>query len=128
MSLAGLDCPAQYLIRFGVQPMRLLLISASCIGLIACGQTSPGATTERISNYFSGLFNKQAQEEAEQRCAKVTDLRIGMSTQEVVNACGRSALQVTDAVTADGNQQTWHYRDTYLIFANGKLAHIQREQ
>jgi hypothetical protein len=108
--------------------MRLLFISALCIGLIACGQTQPSATTERISNYFSELFNKQAQEEAEQRCAKVTELRIGMSTQEVVNACGRSALQVTDAVTADGNQQTWHYRDTYLIFANGKLARIQREQ
>jgi len=31
-------------------------------------------------------------------------------------------------VTAEGNQQTWHYRDTYLTFANGKLARIQREQ
>jgi hypothetical protein len=109
--------------------MRILLVFALCMGLIACGQqTSPSATSDRVSNYFSGLFNKQAQEEADQRCAKVTDLRIGMSTQEVVNACGRSALQVTDAITADGNQQTWHYRDAYLIFANGRLARIQRGQ
>ena len=108
--------------------MRLLLIAALCIGLTASGQTSPSATTERISNYVNGLFNRQAQEEGEQRCTKVADLRIGMSAQEVANACGRSALQVTDAVTAEGNQQTWHYRDTYLTFANGKLARIQREQ
>ena len=107
--------------------MRLLLICALCLGLIACGQTTPSATGEKISSYFNGLFNKQAQEEAEQKCAKAAELRIGMTTQEVANACGRSALQVMDAVTAEGPQQTWHYRNTYLVFANGRLARIQPE-
>jgi hypothetical protein len=109
--------------------MRLLLISGMCIWLIACGQaTAPSATGERISNYVSGLFDRQAREEAEQKCAKAADLRIGMSTQQVVNACGRSALQVADAVTADGQQQTWHYRNIYLLFVNGRLARIQLGQ
>src|SRR5262245_14643221 len=108
--------------------MRLFLIYAMCIWLIACGQTTTPSATERISKSFNELFDRQAQEEAGQRCAKATDLRIGMSAQDVANACGRSALQVTDAVTAEGQQQTWHYRDTYLVFVHGKLARIQREQ
>jgi hypothetical protein len=105
--------------------MRLLLISGMCIWLIACGQaTAPSATGERISNYVRGLF--KGQEETD--CAKAADLRIGMTAQEVANACGRSALQVTDAVRADGQQQTWHYRNIYLVFANGRLARIQLGQ
>ena len=89
--------------------MRLLLICALCLGLVACGQTTPSATGEKISSYFNGLFNKQAQEEAQQKCAKAAELRIGMTNQEVANACGRSALQVI------ANQQRLPARTQMLL-------------
>jgi len=105
-----------------VQPMRLLSIAAMCIWLIACSQTP----TEQASNFFSKFWNKQAQEEG--RCPNIRELVIGMTTQEVANACGSIPRQATHAVTADGERQEWAYKEAYLVFANGKLARIQREQ
>ena len=49
-----------------------------------------------------------------------------MTTQEVVTACGGKPIQGTDAVTAGGPQQDWVYKEAFLVFTNGKLARIQR--
>jgi hypothetical protein len=100
--------------------MRLLSIAAMCIWLIACSQTP-------TANFFSKFWNKQAQEEG--RCPNVRELVIGMTTQEVANACGSIPRQAVHAVTADGERQEWsYYTEAYLVFVNGKLARIQREQ
>ena len=47
---------------------------------------------------------------------------MGMTTQEVANACGSTPRQAVHAVTADGERQEWSYKEAYLVFANGKLA------
>ena len=93
-----------------------------CIWLIACSQTP----TEQASNLFNKFWNKQAQVEG--RCPNIGELAIGMTTQEVVNACGSVPRQAVHAVTTGGEQQEWTYKEAYLVFANGKLARIQREQ
>ena len=94
-----------------------------CIWLIACGQTTPSATTEGISKYFGKLWNKQ--DHVEGTCPKASELVTGMTAQEVVTACGGRPIQFTDAVTAEGPQQDWVYKETFLVFTNGKLARIR---
>jgi hypothetical protein len=94
-----------------VQPIRLLSIATMCIWLIACSQ----------------FGNKQAQEEG--KCPNIGELVVGMTTQEVANACGSIPHQAVHAVTSDGKRQEWaYYKEAYLVFVNGKLARIQREQ
>ena len=105
-----------------MQPMRLLSIAAMCIWLIACSQTP----TEQASNLLSKFWNKQAQEEG--RCPNIRELTIGMTTKEVSNACGSIPRQAMHAVATDGERQEWYYKEAYLVFVNGKLARIQREQ
>src|SRR5262249_45538871 len=100
--------------------MRSLSIAAMCICLIACSQTP----TEQVSNLFNKFWNKQAQEE---RCPNIGELVIGMTTQEVANACGSIPRQAIHAVTADGERQEWSYKEAYLVFANGKLEQIPFE-
>jgi hypothetical protein len=101
--------------------MRLLLISAMCIGLIACGQT-----TEDFAKYFGKLSNKQ--DRVEGTCPKASELAVGMTTEQVVAACGSKPIHSTDTVTTDGPRQEWVYKETFLVFANGKLARIQPAQ
>ena len=106
----------------GCSLMRSLSIAAMCIWLIACSQTP----TEQASNLFNKFWNKQAQETG--RCPNVGELVIGMTTQEVANACGSTPRQAVHAVTADGERQEWSNKEAYLVFANGKLASIQKLQ
>ena len=106
----------------GCSLMRSLSIAAMCIWLIACSQTP----TEQASNLFNKFWNKQAQEEG--RCPNIGALVIGMTSQQVANACGSTPHQAVNAVT-DGQRQEWaYYKEAYLVFVNGKLARIQREQ
>jgi len=104
------DFPLGRAIFLRGQPMRLLSIAAMCIWLIACSQ----------------FGNKQAQEEG--KCPNIGALVVGMTSQEVANACGSIPHKAVNAVT-DGQRQEWaYYKEAYLVFVNGKLARIQREQ
>ena len=59
-------------------------------------------------------------------CAKLSELKIGMTMPEALLACGRKPLRTSDAIVAGGIQEiTWSYVGAYLHFVDGKLKSIQ---
>lgn len=60
------------------------------------------------------------------RCVKSSELAIGMDLQQVIATCGQRPRTAADSTTAQGKCEAWIYRDTTLLFVDGKLAEITR--
>lgn len=85
-------------------------------------------TNDAFQDTTENLQAAVADREQKERCAKASELTIGLTTQEVLTVCGRGPLNAVDSVTVEGKREAWVYRDTSLLFMNGKLARIQRER
>jgi hypothetical protein len=58
-------------------------------------------------------------------CAKLKELRVGMTASQVVSACERRPLRTSDIITRDGKKiAVWSYGSSYLHMADDKLIHI----
>ncbi len=59
-------------------------------------------------------------------CAKLSELKIGMTMSEALLVCGRKPLRTSDAIVTGGIQEiTWSYVGAYLHFVDGNLKSIQ---
>ena len=103
--------------------MRFLAVAiALCLG--ACvGQVESLAPTE------PGDVSQNREPGAEEGCAKLAELEIGMTTAQVLLSCEHQPIRTSNVITRDGKLQlTWVYKGSYLHFADGKLARIQNLQ
>jgi hypothetical protein len=99
--------------------MRLLVV-ALCIGLGACA-----GSLEQLASTDQGGDQQANPPEQTETCEKLGELRIGMTTSQVLSVCGRRPLRTSDLVTRDGKKLTvWTYRKSYLHLSNDQLVQI----
>jgi hypothetical protein len=97
-----------------------LLIAVLCIGLSACA-----GSIEQLASTDPGGDQQANPPEQGEKCAKLGELRIGMTTSQVLSACGRRPLRTSDLITRDGKKLTvWTYGKSYLHLSNDQLVQI----
>src|SRR6476646_3662050 len=108
-----------------------LLIGTVFICLGACAQSSQTTSPWDLNSNLDSETTaeaKPATEQAEKEvCTNASALAVGMTTSQVVSSCGRTPLRTQEVITKrDSKHQTiWSYKNLYLEFENGKLAHIR---
>lgn len=59
-------------------------------------------------------------------CAKLSELKIGMTMSQALLSCERKPVHVTDAIIRGGIKETvWTYAGVYLHFVDEKITTIQ---
>jgi hypothetical protein len=113
--------------------MRLKMFLVMCIQLAGCAQTPTPPPTDPASNpYLSDPSVRRLIEDVQRMrkgCPRTDELKIGMSTQQVLSICGKP-FRSMETVTAEGKKEGWAYagpNEAYLYFLNGALIRIQRE-
>ena len=94
-----------------------------------CG---PGelTSTDLSSNPNSIEMTREAQEtnkpKIRESCAKLSELKIGMTVSEALLLCERKPLRITEAIIRGGKKEiNWAYWGSYLHFVDGKLTSVQ---
>ena len=111
-----------------------LVVAVTCVCLGACARPpEPPATTDLNSNpsyiEMKGEAQQTTEREERERCAKINELKIGMTTSQVLLTCAGRPLRDSKVITRGGKMEmTWAYRDSYLHFVDGKLSNIKRLQ
>ena len=99
-----------------------LLIAATCICLSACA-----GSLEQLASTDSEGENQQTNQPAVQgeACAKLSELKIGMTTSQVLSACGQRPIRTSDIITTGGKKiVVWVYRNSKLHLTDDKLVQI----
>ena len=104
--------------RLLVTAIGLGLNAAICVGLSACG------SVERLISTDPEAQQTDRPEDAE-TCENLKELRIGMTTSQVVSDCERKPLRTSDLITRDGKKITvLSYRKSNLQITDDKLIQI----
>jgi hypothetical protein len=97
-----------------------LLIVATCICLSACTRF-----VEPLVSAGLGEDEQTKQPEEKETCARLNELKIGMTASQVLSACERKPLRTSDIITRDGKKViVWTYGGSYLHLAGDKLVQI----
>jgi hypothetical protein len=102
-------------------PTRLF-IAAACICLSACA-----GSREQIVSTDPEEKNQQPNQPTIQggACAKLSELKIGMTTAQVVSACGQRPIRTSDLITRDAKKvEVWVYTNSKLNLTDDKLVKI----
>ena len=96
--------------------MRLLAV-AMCVSLCACSQVAEELTTVRAT--------QTSEQEENEKCAKLSEITIGMTTSQVLLSCERKPLRTSNIISGGGKQiEIWVYKGSYLHFVGDKLEQI----
>ena len=57
-------------------------------------------------------------------CAKLSELKIGMTTAQVVSACGQRPIRTSDFITRDAKVEVGVYTNSKLNLTDDKLVKI----
>jgi hypothetical protein len=110
--------------HFGAQgrnSMRLL-IAATCMCLSACA-----GSLEQFASTGSEDKDEQTNQSKVQggACAKLSELKIGMTTPEVLSACGQRPIRTSDFITRNAKKvEVWIYANSKLHLTDDKLVQI----
>jgi outer membrane protein assembly factor BamE (lipoprotein component of BamABCDE complex) len=91
-----------------------LFIAAGCICLSACA-----GSLEQVVSTDPEEKNQQPNQPTihDGACAKLSELKIGMTTQQVISACGQRPIRTSDFIAKDAKKvEVW-------IYANRNVAH-----
>ncbi len=95
------------------------LLVAALLSLSACAQLAEPI----ISTGFEE--DEQIKQLEGETCAKLKELRIGMTASQVLSACERRPLRTSDIITREGKKiAVWSYGTSYLHLADDKLIHV----
>jgi hypothetical protein len=95
-----------------------VLIAATCICLSAC------------TGSLEKLVSTDSEEKEHQptgqggACTKLSELKIGMTTQEVISACGQRPNRTSDVIGGGKKVEIWIYRNGTLHLTEDKLVRI----
>jgi hypothetical protein len=99
-----------------------LCIAAGCICLSACA-----GSLEQVVSTDSEEKSQQTNQPTIQggACAKLSELKIGMTTAQVVSACGQRPIRTSDLITRDAKKvEVWVYTNSKLNLTDDKLVKI----
>jgi hypothetical protein len=99
-----------------------LLIAATCICLSACA-----GSREQLASTDSEGGHQQTDQPAVkgEACAKLSELKIGMTTSQVLSACGQRPIRTSDIITGDRKKVVvWVYGNSKLNLTDDKLVQI----
>jgi hypothetical protein len=100
-------------------PIRSL-ISATCLCLSACV-----GSVDQLASKGSGEDKESEEPELAETCAKLSELRIGMATSQVLLACERRPRRTSDVITRDRKKVTvWIYGNGTFHMTDDKLVQI----
>ena len=107
-----------------------VLIAVTSICLSACARPGEFTYTDLSSNPNSIEMTREAQEtnkpKIRESCAKLSELKIGMTMSEALLLCERKPLRITEAIIRGGKKEiNWAYWGSYLHFVDGKLTSVQ---
>lgn len=96
----------------------LAAVVASCLCLCACAQIiDPPKETETSQQV--GAQDQGA------GCAKVNELQVGMTTEQILSICERRPQRTSDMITRDAKKLTvWVYGSTSIQLADDKIVRI----
>jgi len=99
-----------------------LLIAAKCVCVSACvGSVEQVATTNSEQN------EQQASQPAihSDACAKLSELKIGMTTSQVLSTCGQKPIRTSEVITRDKKKVVvLVYENSRLQLTDDKLIQI----
>ena len=96
-----------------------MLIAATCICLSACT-----GSLEKLASTDSEGKEQQPKGQAG-ACTKLSELKIGMTTAQVVSACGQRPIRTSDLITRDAKKvEVWVYTNSKLNLTDDKLVKI----
>ena len=108
---------------------KLICLSACAMCLGACAMRGEPAFTDLSSNPNSIETSEAPETNApkeSESCAKLSELKIGMTASQALLSCERKPLRTSDAILRGGiKETTWAYEGSYLHFVDGKLKSIQ---
>ena len=99
-----------------------LCIAAGCLCLSACA-----GSLEQVASTDSEEKSQQTNQPTIQvgACAKLSELKIGMTTAQVVSACGQRPIRTSDLITRDAKKvEVWVYTNSKLNLTDDKLVKI----
>jgi hypothetical protein len=98
-----------------------LSIAAGCICLSACA-----GSLEQVVSTDSEEKSQQTNQPTIQggACAKLSELKIGMTTAQVVSACGQRPIRTSDLITNAKKVEVWVYTNSKLNLTDDKLVKI----
>ena len=102
-------------------PVRLL-IAATCMCLSACA-----GSLEQLASTDSEEGHQKTNQPAVQgeECAKLSELKIRMTTSQVLSACGQRPIRTSDIITGDRKKLVvWVYGNSKLHLTDDKLVQI----
>jgi hypothetical protein len=96
---------------------RLLVAALLCLS--GCTQLAEPLISAGLEE------DEQIKQPEGEACAKVKELKIGMTASQVILACERRPLRTSDIITRDGKKiAVWSYGSSYLHLADDKLIQI----
>ncbi|MGC1993288.1 MAG: hypothetical protein WA704_04950 [Pseudolabrys sp.] len=94
------------------------LIAAACICLSACT-----GSLEKLASTDSEEKDRQPTGQGG-ACKKFGELKIGMTTTEVVSACGQKPIRTSDIISGGKKVEIWIYTNSRLHLTEDKLVKI----
>jgi hypothetical protein len=99
-----------------------LFIAAGCICLSACA-----GSLEQVVSTDPEEKNEQSNQPTIHggACAKLSELKIGMTTPQVLSACGQRPIRTSDFITKNAKKiEVWIYTNSKLNLTDDKLVKI----
>jgi hypothetical protein len=101
-----------------VNAVRVFIVAIS-ICLSACTRIIEPLVSAGLSE------DDQTKPIEKETCARLKELKVGMSESQVLSACERKPMRTSDIVTRDGKKVVvWTYSGAYLHLAGDKLVQI----
>jgi len=101
---------------------RRSFIAAGCICLSACA-----GSLEQVVSTDSQENPEQANQPTINggACARLSELKIGMTTPQILSACGQRPIRTSDFITRDAKKvDVWIYTNGKLNLTDGKLEKV----
>lgn len=87
-----------------------LVVAVTCVCLGACARHPEPATTDLNSNpsyiEMKGEAQQTTEREERERCAKINELKIGMTTSQVLLTCAGRPLRDSQVIVRGGKMET----------------------
>jgi len=95
-----------------------LFIAAACTLLSACA-----GSLEQLVSTDPEKTQQPNQPTKGGACAKLSELKIGMTTAQAVSACGQRPIRTSDLITRDAKKvEVWVYTNSKLNLTDDKLV------
>ena len=93
-----------------------VLIAATCMCLSACG------SLEKLVSTDSEEKDRPTGQGG--ACTKLSELKNGMTTREIVSACGQKPIRTSDVISDGKKIEIWIYANSTLHLTGDKLVRI----